>query len=98
MNRRAKHVDNRNYMKEAQDLVKGLSQTDLHRLYEIVINELQKSASEERLKELYAVQTVIKNHPRVEGGVIKRLDTGYGEMASTARAKDGNTIKYGKKA
>ena len=97
MNRKSKHVDNRNYAKEAYELTKNLSKNQLHGLYEIVVNELKRSASEERLKELYAVQDAIRKNPKVEGGVLKRLDTGYGEMASNARAKDGNTIKYQKK-
>jgi len=97
MNRKSKHVDNRNYSKEAYELTKNLSKSKLHGLYEIVVNELKKSASEERLKELYAVKDAIRKHPKVEGGVLKKLEAGYGEMASNARAKDGNTIKYQKK-
>ena len=97
MNRKSKHVDNRNYPKEAYELTKNLNKSQLHGLYEIVINELKKSTSEERLKELYAVQDEIRKNPKVEHGVIKRLETGYGEMASNARAKDGNTVKYQKK-
>jgi hypothetical protein len=97
MNRKSKHVDNRNYSKEAYELTKNLTKNQLHSLYEIVVNELKRSASEERLKELHSVQNAIRKNPKVEGGVLKKLETGYGEMASNARAKDGNTIKYQKK-
>lgn len=98
MNRKAEHRDERNYIAEAQDLIKGLRVSELYRLFEIVIEEQKKSAPEERHKELKAVYDVIKHQPKLDSGRLMRIERGYGKMASTARAKDGNTIKYGKKA
>lgn len=98
MNRKADHIDERNYAAEAEDLIKGLKTSQLYKLFEIVIKEQKRAASEERHKELKAVFEVIKRHPNVDPGRIMRLERGYGPMASQARAKDGNTIKYGKKA
>ena len=98
MNRKAEHIDDRNYIAQANDLIRGLRINDLYKLFEIVINEQKRAASEERHKELKAVYEVIKHQPKLDSGRLMRIERGYGQMAQNARAKDGNTIKYGKKA
>jgi hypothetical protein len=91
--------DYRNYDKEAQDLIKSLKSHELYQLLEIVTDQLQRRCSDERRKELEAVREVIVKHPRLDEFRISRIINGYkSEMAQSARASDGNTIKYGKKA
>ena len=91
--------DYRNYDKEARELIKPLKSHELYQLLEIVVGQLQRRQSDERVKELEAVREVIVNHPRLDEHRVNRIINGYkSEMAQTARAKDGNTIKYGKKA
>ena len=68
-------------------------------MLEIVIGQLQRRCSDERQKELEAVRDVIRKNPKLDEFRIDRIVTGYkSEMAQTARASDGNTIKYSKKA
>ena len=86
--------DNRNYIGEAKAMMKGLSDGDLYRLYDIVTNQLQRSNSRERDKELKAVQKVIEGIKHLDEFKLQRLREGYGSMASNARAKDGNTEKH----
>lgn len=91
--------DFRNYEKEARELVKNLRSGEFYQLLEIVTGQLQQRCSDERRKELEAVRDVIVNNPKLDEFRIHRIINGYkSEMAQTARAKDGNTIKYGKKA
>lgn len=91
--------DFRNYEKEARELVKNLRSGEFYQLLEIVTGQLQQRCSDERRKELEAVRDVIVNNPRLDEFRIDRIINGYkSEMAQSARAKDGNTIKYGKKA
>lgn len=91
--------DFRNYEKEARDLIKPLSKRQCYDLLEIVMNQLQKRCSDERQKELEAVRDVILSNKQLDEFIMDKLVNGYkSEMAQTARATDGNTIKYGKKA
>jgi Mn-containing catalase len=93
------YQDFRDYDKEARNLIKDLGTGELYQLLEIVTNQLQRRCSDERIKELEAVRKVICKHPKVDQFRIDRIINGYkSEMAQTARAKDGNTIKYSKKA
>lgn len=93
------YQDYRDYNKEARNLIKDLKSTELYQLLEIVQDQLQRRCSDERRKELEAVRDVLSNHPRLDEFRTNRIINGYkSEMAQTARAKDGNTIKYGKKA
>ena len=91
------HRDQRNYLREAEQLVKGLSVKELYKLFEIVIEEQRGFQKPERRKELDAVMEVIKRHPMTEEGIISRLERGPSEMARTARAKDGQTRPNRKK-
>lgn len=91
------HRDQRNYLREAEQLVKGLSVKELYKLFEIVMEEQQRFAKPERRKELDAVQEVIKRHPMLDQGRLARIERGPSEMARTARAKDGQTRPNRKK-
>lgn len=96
--RRNEHRDDRNYIREAEQLIKGLSVKELYKLFEIVVEEQRGFQKPERRKELDAVMEVIKRHPRLEEGRLAHIERGPSEMARHARAKDGNTIKHKKKA
>lgn len=89
--------DQRNYLREAEQLVKGLSVKELYKLFEIVMDEQQRFAKPERRKELDAVQEVIKRHPMLDEGKLARIERGLSEMARTARAQDGQTKPNRKK-
>ena len=43
MNRKADHIDERNYAAEAEDLIKGLKTSQLYKLFEIVIKEQKRA-------------------------------------------------------
>lgn len=96
---RKDYVDYRNYDKEAQELIRKLSSSEMYKLLEIVVEQLQRRCSDERRKELEAVRNAISSNTRLDEFRINKIINGYrSEMAQTARAKDGNTIKHGKKA
>ena len=97
MNRRSSHVDDRNYIREAQEMLNGLSLSDLYKMLEIVVEQQEQFASPERRKELAAVEDVIKNMSHLEQGRIERILRGQSEMARGAKPTDGNTKKYHKK-
>ena len=94
-----KHFEDfRNYKKEAQELINGLDSGKLYALYEIVINKQKKSQSDERRKELVAVQEAIDNVTRLDKARLRTIREGYkSSMAQDARATDGNTRPNRKK-
>ncbi len=95
--RRSVHIDDRNYIKEAREMVKGLTTGQTYELYELVLNKLQRYQSDVRQRELEAIQKVIEQHKGLDSSRIHKMKKGYGEMASSAKAKDGNTQKWKKK-
>ena len=89
----------RNYIAEATDLIKGLKPSQLYDLYEHVQKQMQRSQSPERDLELKAVALVIEARKDLDRSRILARKKGYrSSMATDARAKDGNTDKYKKKA
>ncbi len=81
---------NRNFDKEAKELLIGLSERQLYRLFDIVHKEMKGPMTEERKLELQAVKRAIRSHPYTEAYKIDRLINGYqSEMARTGRPKDG---------
>lgn len=97
LNRRSTHVDERNYAGEAQELIRGLTTTDLYRLYEIVDNEKRRASNDERVKELDAVEFAIESHKKTDAYRLNKIKEGQSPMARDARAKDGQTTKHHKK-
>jgi len=95
--RRAVHIDDRNYLKEARELIKPLDAGQIYELYEVVLNKLQRYQTETRQRELEAVKKAIEQTKGLDGSRIHKIRKGYGEMAQNARAKDGNTQKWKKK-
>lgn len=82
----------RNYVAEARELIKGLSQNQLYKLYEIVQNQKRRSQTPERDLELNAVEAVIDGVSGLDQSKLHSLRTGFkSSMAAEARAKDGNT-------
>ena len=87
--RRAYHIDDRNYDKEARDLIKNLSDQELYKLYEIVLGQKQRRNSRERDNELFAVQKAIETKKGVDYARLKNLQHGYkSSMAQEAGLGD----------
>ena len=95
--RRAVHIDDRNYLKEARELIKPLTTSQTYEMYEVVLNKLQRYQSETRQRELEAVKKAIEQTKGLDASRIHKIRKGYGEMAQNANAKDGNTQKWKKK-
>jgi hypothetical protein len=91
---------NRNYDKEAFQLLEGLSESKLYQLFEIVHKEMQRGKqSDERELELQAVKKAIRKSPLVASYRFDRIINGYrSEMARTGRPKDGQTDKARKQS
>ena len=88
----------RNFDKEATDLLKGLSEKQLYQLFEIVVKEERHHCSEERTMELVAVKKAIRKSPLVEGYRFDRIINGYqSEMARDGNPKDGQYTPIRKK-
>jgi len=75
--RKARHIDERNYDKEAHEMVKELRGNELYKLYEIVLQQQQKRNSLEREKELYAVRKAIEKSRNVDLSRLQHADRGY---------------------
>lgn len=89
----------RNYLAEARELIKGLSAGQIYELYEVVQQQKQRSQTAERDAELNAVEKAIESNRDLDQSRLKAQKRGYrSSMAQDARAKDGNTDKYKKKA
>ena len=87
----------RNFMAEAKQLINGLKDNQLYKLYQIVLDQKPKSRSEERDKELNAVQESIEQIRGLDKSKLYKMRQGYGsEMAATANAKDGNKKPFRK--
>jgi len=89
----------RNFDKEATELLKGLSERQLYQLFEIAHTESKRPCSDERMMELEAVKKAIKKSPLVELYRFSRIINGYqSEMARTGNPKDGQYKPIKKKA
>ena len=95
--RQARHYDERNYIGDAKELVKGLDKVQLYELYEIVNDKLRVGNTLKREKELQAVKTVIENIYGLDTDRLSRIRKGRGEMSKDARARDGQTTVNRKK-
>lgn len=71
----------RNYAQEATEMVANLNTGDLHRLYEITLDQMNKTNKELRLNELRAVLKAIEKHSQSDPNVLCKKRNGYGEMA-----------------
>ena len=95
--RQARHYEERNYIGDAKELIKGLDKMQLYELYEIVNEKLKVGNTLKREKELLAVKTAIEDTYGLDTDRLHRIRQGRGDMAKDARAKDGNTTVNRKK-
>lgn len=87
--RKARHVDDRNYDNEANQLIKDLGVEELYKLYNIVIEQKKKRNSAERDNELSAVQKAIEKRKGIEYTRLKQISHGYrSSMAEDANLGD----------
>lgn len=87
--RKAVHVDERNYEKEARDLVRGLSDTDKYTLYKIVLDKQRQYQTEEKDRELQAVRKIIERDDKLDIYRLKSIARGYkSSMAHDANGHD----------
>lgn len=87
--RKAVHIDDRNYDREARDLVKGLGQEDKYGLYKIVVDKLKQYQTESREKELHAVKTVLENDSNLDIYRLRGIVRGHkSSMANDLRGGD----------
>jgi hypothetical protein len=77
MHRAAKHVDERNYNREAQELVKKLSDDQKYEMYDIIIKQQQKAQSETREQELSAVKSIIEKDNTLDKNRLRSISRGY---------------------
>ncbi len=84
--RKATHVDNRNYDREAFNMTKDLSVEELYKLYEIVVQQQNKRNSQERDNELFAVRKAIETRKGIDYTRLKKTTHGY----SSSMANDLN--------
>ena len=92
------HGAERNFDKEAKELIQGLSERQLYELFKIAHRQSQKSCSEERAKELRAVKKAVLQAKGIEKYRLSRIMNGYGsEMARTGNPKDGQFTPNRKK-
>jgi len=89
MRRDARHVDDRNYDREARELVKNLSENEKYKLYEIVLQQQQKAQSDSRESELTAVRKVIETDRYLDKNRLRSMSRGYkSSMAQEAGLGD----------
>ena len=95
--RQARDYDERNYIGDANKLIKGLDKGQLYELYEIVIEKLNYGTTMKKEKELLAVKKVIEDQSHLDSSKIKKLSRGRSEMSKDARPRDGQTTVNRKK-
>jgi hypothetical protein len=78
----------RNYTQEATEMVAKLTRSELHNLYEIALDQVNKTNKDIRLNEIRAVIKAIEKHPLSEKSTLVRLRNGYGEMAEATSYGD----------
>ena len=72
----------RNYDKEAKELVQGLSSNQKYELYEIVLQQLQRRSSDDRTRELKAVQFAIERDRSLDATRLNKMRVGDTGMAA----------------
>ena len=93
-----KEKQERDFVAEARDLIKGLNQRELYDLYEIVQKQKRRSQTPERDQELNAVEFVIDHTSGLDRSRLHSIKNGYrSSMAAEANARDGNTTVNRKK-
>ena len=73
---------NRNYDREAKEMVAGLGSNQKYELYEIVLQQLQRRSSDDRTRELKAVQAALERDRSLDHTRLKKLRVGDTGMAA----------------
>jgi len=76
----------RNYINEAKAMIKGLIATQKYELYEIVNEQLKRQISDDRAKELRAVQSALEQDRELDKSRLKRILNG--EVGMTSEISD----------
>ena len=66
----------RNYDREAKEMVAGLGSNQKYELYEIVLEQLQRRSSDDRTRELKAVQFAIERDRSLDATRLTKMKTG----------------------
>ena len=72
----------RNYDREAKEMVAGLGSNQKYELYEIVLEQLQRRSSDDRTRELKAVQFAIERDRSLDATRLAKMKTGDTGMAA----------------
>ena len=96
--RQARDYDERNYIGDATNLIKGLDKGQLYELYEIVNEKLNYGSTMKKEKELLAVKKVIEDQGQLDDQRLKKIRAGRSEMSKDARPRDGQSTVNRKKA
>jgi len=75
--RKAVHVDDRNYDKEARELIRNLSDDDKYGLYKIVLDKQKQYQNEERDRELTAVRKILEGDSHLDVYRLRSIEKGY---------------------
>lgn len=87
--RKAVHVDDRNYEREARDLVKGLGQNEKYSLYKIVVDKLREYQTDVREQELRAVKAVLDRDKSLDRYRLQSVERGLrSSMANDLNLSD----------
>lgn len=78
----------KNYVSEARLITIGLTINQKYELYEIVKNQLQKHSSDDRIKELKAVQKVLEQDKNLDKRRLQKIILGEVGMTSEISQHD----------
>lgn len=78
----------KNYVSEARSITIGLTINQKYELYEIVKNQLQKHSSDDRIKELKAVQKVLEQDKNLDKRRLQKIILGEVGMTSEISQHD----------
>lgn len=72
----------RNYDREAKEMIKPLGSNQKYELYEIVLTQLQRRNSDDRMMELQAVQVAIERDKSLDKTRLHKMRIGDTGMAA----------------
>lgn len=81
-------TNDRNYDKEAREMLKSLSTPDKYRMYEIVLSQQTRARNEERDLELAAVRKLIESDRTLDKYRLKKIAAGETGMSADISGHD----------
>jgi copper oxidase (laccase) domain-containing protein len=72
----------RNYDREAKEMIAGLGSNQKYELYEIVLEQLQRRSSDDRTRELKAVQAALERDRSLDQTRLNKMRVGDTGMAA----------------